>query len=254
MPGKWLRRFEETHQGQELNARPLPEGADPLSELAAGRARLVLLRYPTGHSPKGPGLHVIELYEEQVMVCAPKDHDAEYFDETLPIPAAEAAAWLRLDPADYPAELGGAAMMLEVVASGAGAVAVLPGPLARLHARKDVVCRLIEGEPTTSVGLAWLRVDVARPEDEQPLAVAAREDPLVEEFVGVVRGRRAGSSRQPSVRDAEQKAKKERLRGLSSASAKKQQPGGKGGSAKGSGGKSGGRGGAGRGKPGRGRR
>ncbi len=204
MPAKWLIRFTDTHQEDTVHARPLPEGIDPLEELAAGRARVVLLRFPEGASPAGPGLHVIELYTERAGLCAPKDHEVEYYDEHAVIPAADAAAWSRLDPADYPVEVGGVAMMLEVVASGAGAVASVPQPLARLHARKDVVWREVEGEPATKVGLAWLRVDPSLPDDAQALALEANADPLLEEFIGVVRGRRAGSSRQPSVREREQ--------------------------------------------------
>lgn len=212
MPAKWLRRFEDTHPQDVLHARPLSEGDDPLTELATGRARVVLLRYPEGASPADARLHVVPLYTERPVVCAPKDHDAEYFDELAVIPAGDAAAWPRLDPADYPAAAGGVAMMLEVVASGAGAVAILPQALARLHSRKDVVWRAVEGEPSTQVGLAWLRVDPSLPDDAQPLALEAAGDPLVEEFVGVVRGRRAGSSRQPSVREREQEASVERRR------------------------------------------
>lgn len=204
MPAKWLNRFKDTHQEDTLHARPLPEGIDPLEELAAGRARVVLLRFPEEASPAGPGLHVIELYTERAGLCAPKDHEVEYYDEHAVIPAEDAAAWQRLDPADYPPEVGGVAMMLEVVASGAGALAPVPQPLARLHARKDVVWREVAGEPATKVGLAWLRVDPSLPDDAQPLALEANADPMLEEFIGVVRGRRAGSSRQPSVREREQ--------------------------------------------------
>lgn len=210
MPGKWLRRFEETHPDAVLDARPLPEGIDPFEELAAGRARVALVRFPEGLSPASLRWHVIELYTERAVVCAPKDHDAEYFEQETEIPAAEAEGWPRLDPADYPPEAGGAAMMLEVVSSGSGSVAILPLPVARLHSRKDVIWRYLEGEPATVVGLVWARIDPALPDDAQPLAIAANSDPLVEEFIGVVRGRRANSSRQPSVREREQREAEER--------------------------------------------
>lgn len=210
MPGKWLGRFEETHPDDVLNARPLPEGIDPFEELAAGRARLALVRFPEGHSPASPRWHVIPLYTERPVIVAPKDHDAEYFEEDAEIPAAEAAAWPRLDPTDYPADVGGLAMMVEVVASGAGSVAVLPQALARLHQRKDVIWRFVEGEASTVIGLSWARVDPALPDEAQELALAANDDPLVEEFIGIVRGRRANSSRQPSVREREQRQAEER--------------------------------------------
>lgn len=215
MPGKWIGRFQDTHPQDSLNARPLSQGEDPLSELTAGRARLVLLRFPEGESPAGPGLHVIQLYTEQPVIVAPKDHDAEYHDEDEVIPAEVASEWPRLNPDDYPPEVGGTGMLVEVLAAGGPAVAVLPQSLARLHTRKDVVTRLVDGEPATCIGLAWLRVDTSVAEGQQPLALQAADDPLVEEFIGVVRGRRAGSSRQPSVRAKEQAQKQARLKGKS---------------------------------------
>lgn len=213
MPGKWVGRFRETHQQDTLDARPLSEGENPLDELTAGRARLVLLRFHEGSSPASPRLHVIPLYTERPVIVAPRDHDAEYHDEDAVIPADAAESWPRLNPADYPPAVGGTAMMVEVLAAGGSSVAVLPQSLARLHARKDTVTRFVDGEPATVVGLAWPRVDPTLPDVEQPLAVAAQDDPLVEEFIGVVRGRRAGSSRQPSVREQEQASRKERLAG-----------------------------------------
>ena len=66
-----------------------------------------------------------------------------------------------------------------VVAAGTGVV-VLPMSVARLHARKDVVHRVVTDLPTTTVALVW-RME--------------RDDELTQEFVGVVRGRTARSSR-----------------------------------------------------------
>jgi DNA-binding transcriptional LysR family regulator len=68
---------------------------------------------------------------------------------------------------------------VEVVASGTG-VLVVPMSVARLHHRKDVAFRPVTDLPTTKVGLAWL-VD--------------NEDPRVQTFIGIVRGRTARSSR-----------------------------------------------------------
>lgn len=64
-------------------------------------------------------------------------------------------------------------------ATGAG-VTVVPMSLARLHHRKDVTFRVLDGGPTAPVGLVW---------------VADRTTDLVEEMVGIVRGRTANSSR-----------------------------------------------------------
>ena len=66
------------------------------------------------------------------------------------------------------------------VAQGAG-ITIVPMSLARLHHRKDVTYRVLGAGPTSQVGLIWLR-EPAQPD-------------LVEEMVGIVRGRTARSSR-----------------------------------------------------------
>ena len=73
----------------------------------------------------------------------------------------------------------GVAEAVEVVASGTG-VAIVPMSLARLHQRKDTAYRPVRDLPPTTVGLAW-RVD--------------NEDPRVQSFIGIVRGRTERSSR-----------------------------------------------------------
>ena len=59
---------------------------------------------------------------------------------------------------------------------------VVPMSVARLHHRKDVVAVPVTGVPTTKVGLTW------------PVDARHRRRP-VETFIGVVRGRRATSTR-----------------------------------------------------------
>jgi len=81
---------------------------------------------------------------------------------------------------------------MEVVASGAQVLRV-PQSIARLYQRKDVVYREIEGGNTTHVGIAW--------------PTGLEDSELVDEFIGIVRGRGANSSRQASVRNTQQVAK-----------------------------------------------
>jgi DNA-binding transcriptional LysR family regulator len=73
----------------------------------------------------------------------------------------------------------GVAEAVEVVAAGTG-VAIVPMSLARLHQRKDTAYRPVRDLPPTTVALAWL-VD--------------NEDPRVQSFIGIVRGRTERSSR-----------------------------------------------------------
>jgi DNA-binding transcriptional LysR family regulator len=115
------------------------------------------------------GLSVIPLYEETAVVVLPKGHrlaDAE--SVTLAELADE-----DLRPASADA--------VELVAAGGGIV-ILPQSIARMTARKDVVVRPVSDAPETGIAIAW-RED--------------RTTPEVEEFVGIVRGRTANSSRNP---------------------------------------------------------
>ena len=52
--------------------------------------------------------------------------------------------------------------------------------IARLHHRKDVTTRTVSDLPSTSIGLTWL-VD--------------NDDPRIQTFIGIVRGRSERSSR-----------------------------------------------------------
>lgn len=187
-PGKWMDRFVERYPDVQLVAARHDDG-DILQLLAEDGADAVFVRY-RGDSPKDATRHVIPLYEELEVVCAAKDHDVEYYEESIPASVVE--SFPQLDLADYPEGVGGIPTAMEVVASGAQ-VARVPQSIARLFHRKDVIYRLIEDGNPTRIGIAW---------------PAAMEDTtLVDEFIGIVRGRSASSSRQASVRQDEQQAK-----------------------------------------------
>jgi DNA-binding transcriptional LysR family regulator len=70
---------------------------------------------------------------------------------------------------------------IELVAAGVGLL-VVPQSLARLHHRRDLTYRPLADAPGSSVGLAW-------PD--------AENTELMEEFIGIVRGRTVNSSRTP---------------------------------------------------------
>lgn len=187
-PGKWMDRFAERYPQAQLKAARYDE-PDILDLLARDEADAVFVRY-TGDSPKDASRHVIPLYEELEVVCAAKDHDVEYYEESVPLEIV--TSFPQLDLADYPEEVGGLAIALEVVASGAQVVR-MPQSVARLFHRKDVIYRVIDGGVSTQVGIAW------------PTGLEDTE--LVDEFIGIVRGRGANSSRQSSVRTSQQEAK-----------------------------------------------
>ena len=112
--------------------------------------------------------------------------------------------------------------------------------MARLHHRKDVVYRILTGVPETSIGVAW-----KRPQGDDP------DDLVIEEFVGIVRGRGENSSRQPSVQERQQEAAVKARKKRQGGDAKGSTGGAKGGKGGGFGSKTGAKGGPKRGpKPG----
>jgi DNA-binding transcriptional LysR family regulator len=176
-PGKWIRRWEERVQHVPLQAFMADDGAQ-VQVLHDGSADLSFVRLPVERE----GLSVIPLYEEQPVVVAPKGHEISVFEEVA-LADLEQEAFLDV------AALGGPEAALEVVATGAGLV-VLPMSVARHFNVKDTVARRLTGAPATEIAVAW-------PADST--------DEVIEEFIGIVRGRTAQSSRQPSAQPVKPK-------------------------------------------------
>jgi DNA-binding transcriptional LysR family regulator len=189
-PGKWIRRWEERMPDVPLRSFMSDDGRQ-LEVLRDGSADLSFVRLPVERE----GLNVIPLYEEQAVVVAPKGHEISVFEEVAFDDLSEETF---LDAA----ELGGAESALQVVASGAGLL-ILPMSVARHFNVKDTVARRLTGVAGTEIGLAW-------PAD-------ATGD-VIEEFIGIVRGRTAQSSRQPSAnQEKPKKAPKPDRRGTGGA-------------------------------------
>ncbi|TDO17876.1 LysR substrate binding domain-containing protein [Mycobacterium sp. BK086] len=182
-PAKWARIWADRHPDVPLTLRTIA-AADAATEVRAGTVDVALLRLPADTS----GLAVIPLYEETTVVVVPTDHllgaadeatVADLDDEPTLLPLDDVVAWADAPgtPLEHRPETTEAA--IELVAAGLGAL-IVPQSLARLYHRKDLTYRPIAGAPTCAVALAF-------PEG-QPSA-------LVEEFTGIVRGRKPGSSR-----------------------------------------------------------
>ena len=86
-------------------------------------------------------------------------------------------------PGHAPAPSAPTAEAIELVAAGIGLL-VVPQSLARLHHRKDLAYRPVTDAPRSSVALTWPEADTTE---------------LMEEFIGIVRGRTVNSSRTPAV-------------------------------------------------------
>lgn len=184
-PDRWARVWRERHPRIPIDLR-LVEEDDQRAVLDDGSADLVLARLPVDLDRPSP-LHCVRLYDELPVVVAGREHvlaaldeqdvvdPADLVDEQLVLP--HCSGWTP-DAAqlDFPAMSVKDA--IEVAASGTGIV-IVPMSLARLHHRKDVVTRVVD-LPATTVALIWLR---------------DADSPVHQDFVGVVRGRKAGSSR-----------------------------------------------------------
>ncbi|CAL9590430.1 hypothetical protein SUDANB6_05248 [Streptomyces sp. enrichment culture] len=183
MPDKWVRIWHERLPGVPLSLAQVP-AADASGVLLAGDADAGLVRLPVDRTV----LSAIPLYTETTVVVVPKDHlvtaadevsVADLADEIVLHPLDDVLDWERLPgrPAfERPATTADA---VELVAAGIG-VLVVPLSLARLHHRKDLTHRPLTDAPTSSVALSW-------PE-------GATTD-LVEDFIGIVRGRTVNSTR-----------------------------------------------------------
>ncbi|MEW1953588.1 LysR substrate-binding domain-containing protein [Terrabacter sp. NPDC080008] len=187
-PDKWLRTWAARFPESAVDAVPV-EQEEATAHLRDRSASMVLLRLPIDRN----GLHVIPLYEEVPVVVAAKESVIAAFEEVDVADLAEEV--LVQDPAHVPEWAGVATaealdrsrampamttrQAISVVAAGSG-VLVVPMSVARLHHRKDVVHRPVTGVAPSGVGLAW-RVD--------------DDDPRIEDFIGIVRGRTERSSR-----------------------------------------------------------
>ena len=189
-PGKWARMWAERRPDVplELVGATTDEVVDRIRDGAvdAGVVRLPIDR---------AGLHAIPLYTETTVAVVPKGHVLTAVDEAgLDDLADEIVLRTQDDTLPWPGDLPGhapafeattTAEAIELVAAGVG-VLVLPQSLARLHHRRDLAHRPVTDAPQSSVVLTWPDGDNTE---------------LMEEFIGIIRGRTANSSRTPRRRD-----------------------------------------------------
>jgi DNA-binding transcriptional LysR family regulator len=182
-PAKWARTWAQRHPEVPLQLHAVA-AADAADELRAGTIDVALLR----PSADPAGMAVIPLYEETTVVVVPNDHlfsagdavtVADLDGEPTLIPVDDVVKWSGAPGAPVEHRPETTEDATELVAAGIG-VLVVPQSLARLHHRKDLVYRPITGAPSCPVALAV-------PAGQQP--------ELVEEFIGIVRGRKPSSSR-----------------------------------------------------------
>ena len=166
---KWRRIWEERFPDTPLAITPVTE-PDARGALLRGDVDACFVRLPVDVD----GLHLIRLYDEQPVVWVAKEHAIAAVDEVTLEDLLDEEVLTEVTAVNID----------RVVAE----VAVLRVPLsvARGESRRDMVHRPVVDAPPTTVGLAWLR---------------DADDVLIQELVGIVRGRSVNSSRTARERE-----------------------------------------------------
>lgn len=179
-PGKWTAAWRQRRRDTPIEVSPVPE-ADQRTVLTGRAADVVFARLPIARD----GLSVIRLYEEIPVVVASRDHPISLFDSVTSADLVDEV--VRSEPLDD---------AIDLVVAGVG-ILLLPQSVARQFARRDLAVRPITDAPTTEIVIAWLSDETT---------------PDIEEFVGIVRGRTAASSRGAPVAAREPRDKPRRRR------------------------------------------
>ncbi len=165
---KWRGVWSERFPRLRLEVVDVAEN-DQRRALVDGDVELCFVRLPIDED----GLHLIRLYEELPVAWVSKDHVVAAADEVSL------------------AELADEELVTEVTSHNVDMVSIgeavlhVPASVARTHSRRDFVAVPISDAPSTTVGLAWRRDNTHE---------------LIDEFIGIVRGRTANSSRTAQAR------------------------------------------------------
>lgn len=216
MPGKWFDRWRDRQPGAELHESAVEAGVwhQTLGE-SIDVALIRLPAHPKAGSQDLEGLRghyrAIPAYQELQVAVLPIDHEltlledltiADLADERLVHdlsdlpehrPSAKGAG-TDDDGAPLP-PLGarGPEDVIEYVAAGIG-LAVVPMSIARFYHRKDLTYRVVTDVPGIDVVVVW------------PQDLDEAREAMVQDLVGVVRGRKRDSSRGQSSASAGEQA------------------------------------------------
>jgi DNA-binding transcriptional LysR family regulator len=178
---RWAQLWSQRRPDVELRLVPVPVGH---AELAGAEVDAGIVRLPVDQDT----LHAIPLYTEATVVVVPREHLltaadeltlADLADEILLRPDDDVLGWPDAGPPADAHRPATTAAAVELVAAEVG-VLVTPMSLARLYHRRDLTYRPVTDAPVSSVALAWRRDGHTE---------------LVEEMIGIVRGRTANSTR-----------------------------------------------------------
>lgn len=196
-PSKWFDRFNERTDYPPLKSQ---ESDDPFSLLLDAQATAALIRLP---EPRlSDDFYLVTLYEEQPGIAIPKDHELTLLEQ---ISRADIEGEIvNYEPGDI-VEVNKVRDAIQVVAANVG-VLIAPRPLLRsINSKQTEHREFIDGTPST-IALVWRKND---------------DSVMMQDFVGITKGRTAMSSRQqanPKLKakeKAERKAKKRAVKNTS---------------------------------------
>lgn len=174
----------------------LSETTEPVdsaeSTVPAGsvESSLSLLSYGAGDVILPPDLtettHVVELYQERWVVVGRKRHDIGLVSEVTLADLADLPD-KRVGKGDLIVPVGQPEVAVTYAESGAG-IAVLPESMVKVVGQGEGTVRLLDMEPTTRVCAVWLK-------DRTDGCADGCSEELIQDFIGMLRGRRAHSSR-----------------------------------------------------------
>lgn len=202
-PSKWVQRFTtrganvqlvtQDEQSQTLFLQPHdPPRHLPQLGYLRWRADATWQNLVAAHQLDPDAIHLVRLYHENPVVLVSKDHllaawthedgdvgANELADETFWDPT-EYAGRPVADPLESPDQVGaGERMAIQLAATGSG-YTLLPASVARMFGQKDVIVQPTNIHPGWDVGLAWRK---------------AADSDLIQDFIGVTKGRRPTSHR-----------------------------------------------------------
>lgn len=172
---KWRGIWADRFRGIRLDVTDVDQ-PDQRQVLTSGQVELCFVRLPIDDD----GLHLIRLYDELPVAWVSKDHVVAAADEVTLADLADDTVLTSATPHN-----------IDLVALGE-AVLYVPQSIARSQSRRDLVPLPITDAPHTTVGIAWLK--------DNP-------NELIDEFIGIVRGRTANSSRTAQARAGKIQAK-----------------------------------------------
>ncbi|MFJ3309845.1 LysR family substrate-binding domain-containing protein [Streptomyces sp. NPDC086549] len=224
-PAKWVRIWNERLPDIPLTLLQVT-AAEASDLLRGGAADAGFVRLPVDRT----FFSAIPLYTEATVVVVPKDHLITAAEEVTLDDLADEVLFHPLDDVfDWDSPPGEPAFerpattedAIELVAAGVGLL-VVPQSLARLHHRRDLTYRTVVDAPQSSVALSWLE--------------EATTD-LVEDLIGIVRGRTVNSTRgraqaQPPAQEKRKRPEKKPAAGKSAARNPRGRSGGSQGGAK----------------------